>query len=170
MKHYQVSELGQIKVDADGLFELWYHGASLDGVDVGIDPEIEAYNAECARHGKTDFLIAADTKPALSHEQRIASWIIPDAYKELDVEEFCLSLCRGEEACNRVKEEMKMFRERNLFPMLQSLMFLVDTLRLNGVLWGVGRGSSVASYVLFLIGVHRIDSLKYNLRIEEFLR
>jgi DNA polymerase III alpha subunit len=36
--------------------------------------------------------------------------------------------------------------------------------------WGVGRGSSVASYVLFLIGVHRIDSMKYNLDYKEFLR
>ena len=35
---------------------------------------------------------------------------------------------------------------------------------------GVGRGSSVASYILYLIGVHRIDSIKYNLDWKEFLR
>ena len=40
----------------------------------------------------------------------------------------------------------------------------------NNLIWGVGRGSSVASYVLYLLGVHRIDSLHYNLDIAEFLR
>jgi DNA polymerase III alpha subunit len=34
----------------------------------------------------------------------------------------------------------------------------------------VGRGSSVASYVLFLIGVHKIDPIKYELPIEEFFK
>ena len=40
----------------------------------------------------------------------------------------------------------------------------------KNVLWGVGRGSSVASYALFLIGVHKIDSVKYDLDWREFLR
>jgi DNA polymerase III alpha subunit len=40
----------------------------------------------------------------------------------------------------------------------------------NHVIWGVGRGSSVASYVLYLLGVHRIDSMFYDLDVSEFLR
>ena len=32
-------------------------------------------------------------------------------------------------------------------------------MRENNIVWGVGRGSPVASYVLFLIGVHRINSI-----------
>jgi DNA polymerase III alpha subunit len=43
-------------------------------------------------------------------------------------------------------------------------------MRANNIVWGVGRGSSVASYVLFLIGIHKVDSLYYDLPIEEFLR
>jgi DNA polymerase III alpha subunit len=43
-------------------------------------------------------------------------------------------------------------------------------MRKENIVWGVGRGSSVASYVLYLIGVHKIDSLYYNLDVEEFLR
>ena len=43
-------------------------------------------------------------------------------------------------------------------------------LKTNSIVWGVGRGSSVASYVLFLLGVHKIDSVKYNLDWREFLR
>jgi DNA polymerase III alpha subunit len=50
------------------------------------------------------------------------------------------------------------------------LKYIVDTLRDNKIIWGVGRGSSVSSYVLYLLGVHRIDSLKYQLDYREFLR
>jgi len=34
----------------------------------------------------------------------------------------------------------------------------------------VGRGSSVASYCLYLLGVHKINSLKFDLDIKEFLK
>ena len=50
------------------------------------------------------------------------------------------------------------------------LKYLVDTMTQNQVIWGVGRGSSVASYVLYKLEVHRIDSLHYNLDVTEFLR
>jgi len=46
----------------------------------------------------------------------------------------------------------------------------VDVMHDNRVIWGVGRGSSVASYVLYLLGVHRIDSMYYDLDAGEFLR
>jgi len=50
------------------------------------------------------------------------------------------------------------------------MIYFVDTLRKHNILWGVGRGSSVSSYILYLIGIHRIDSIKYNLNIGEFLK
>ena len=46
----------------------------------------------------------------------------------------------------------------------------LEHMKENNIIWGVGRGSSVASYVLFLLGVHKIDSLQYNLNWREFLR
>ena len=53
---------------------------------------------------------------------------------------------------------------------LKTMKYIVDTLRKHDVVWGVGRGSSVASYALYLIGVHKIDSVKYNLPIDEFFK
>jgi DNA polymerase III alpha subunit len=50
------------------------------------------------------------------------------------------------------------------------MCYLVDFMRENKIVWGVGRGSSVASYVLYLIGVHKIDSIQYDLDWTEFLR
>lgn len=63
-----------------------------------------------------------------------------------------------------------MYQDRDAFDLLRYLKYLVDTMRANNVVWGVGRGSSVASFVLYLIGVHKINSLSYDLDPTEFLK
>jgi hypothetical protein len=69
-----------------------------------------------------------------------------------------------------VCEEYVLFEERNMIPVLRHLIYMVQLLRQQGVLWGVGRGSSVSSYILFLIGINRIDPMKFNLDVSEFLK
>jgi DNA polymerase III alpha subunit len=98
------------------------------------------------------------------------NWRMPKEYKELDIAEYVLGLCREDYELQRVGQELLLFQERDAFDLLRYMKYLVDTLRKNNVVWGVGRGSSVASYVLFLLGVHKINSLYYNLDIEEFLK
>jgi DNA polymerase III alpha subunit len=66
--------------------------------------------------------------------------------------------------------ELNLYRHQGMIPVLNAMKYIVDTLRTNNIVWGVGRGSSVASYVLYLIGVHKIDSIKYNIPIEEFFK
>lgn len=99
-----------------------------------------------------------------------SNWFIPDDYKQLDIAKWVLEQCKNDTELQRVGEELIKFHERNLFPLLQYTKYLVDVMRKNNVVWGVGRGSSVASYVLFLIGVHRINSLHFDLSIDEFLK
>lgn len=99
---------------------------------------------------------------------------IPQYYKDIDVEQFVRDLIpegKGSDAATaRVELELEQYKARNMYPVLQLMIYIVNTLRKNNLVWGVGRGSSVASYVLYLIGIHKIDSLKYNLNIEEFLK
>lgn len=98
------------------------------------------------------------------------NWYMPDHYKNIDIAEHVLSLCTTDHELQRVGQELMMYQERNLFDLLRYLHYLVDVMRENNVIWGVGRGSSVASHVLYLLGVHRIDSLFYDLDPSEFLR
>ena len=98
------------------------------------------------------------------------SWHMPEEYRHMDIAEYILSLCDSEAKLQRCGEELLLFQERNLFDLLRYLKYLVDTLQANRMIWGVGRGSSVASYVLYLLGVHRIDSMFYDLDAREFLR
>jgi DNA polymerase III alpha subunit len=103
-------------------------------------------------------------------EQNQNNWHMPSEYKNLDIAKFILDQCQNEAELQRAGQELLMFQERGMFVLLQYLKYLVDTMRKNNIVWGVGRGSSVASFVLFLIGVHKINSLYYDLPIDEFLK
>jgi DNA polymerase III alpha subunit len=97
-------------------------------------------------------------------------WFMPEEYQQLDIAEHIVSLCQTDAELQRVGHELLLYQERGLFDLLRYLKYLVDLMTENRLIWGVGRGSSVASYVLYLLGVHRIDSLYYDLDPEEFLR
>lgn len=96
-------------------------------------------------------------------------WYMPADYANMDIEGFLVDQC-PKENYDRLVQELELYRENKMIPVLRMMKYIVDTLRKNNVIWGVGRGSSVASYVLFLLGVHKIDSVKYNLPIEEFFK
>ena len=98
------------------------------------------------------------------------TWFMPKEYMEMDIAKFVLDQCKEQAELQRAGKELLMFQEREMFPLLRYLKYLVDTMRRHNVVWGVGRGSSVASYVLYLIGIHRINSLHYDLSIDEFLK
>jgi len=110
-----------------------------------------------------------------------SEWFMPDEYKTLGYESWIASRLMEKLQIDkidtttlpewkRVEEELEAFRERGMVDLLRYMIYLVDFMRENDIIWGVGRGSSVASYVLYLIGVHRINSINYNLDWREFLR
>lgn len=106
-----------------------------------------------------------------SFDQRCQSqWFMPVSYYELDMLAYCLDKCTTDKQRVRVRDEFSEFEQRKLGTLLKWLKYFVDTCLENNIVWGVGRGSSVASFVLYLIGVHRIDSIKYSLDWREFLR
>ena len=108
--------------------------------------------------------------PAKVDAANIANWFMPQKYYELNVLEWLLNKCQNDTEKKRVEQEYLLFEKKNFIKVLQFLIYFIDTLRENNIVWGVGRGSSVASFCLFLIGVHKINPLQYNLNIAEFLR
>lgn len=103
-------------------------------------------------------------------ERMFAQWKMPQEYQDMDIAKWLLDQCQSDVERQRVGEELLLFLDRNMFPLLKYLKYLVDTMRKYNVVWGVGRGSSVSSYVLYLIGVHKINSIYYDLDIHEFLK
>ena len=102
-------------------------------------------------------------------EINTSEWFIPNEYKNMDIEGFLVDQC-PKQNYDRLIRELELYRSNNMIPVLRAMKYVVDTLRANNIVWGVGRGSSVASYVLFIIGVHKIDSVKYKLPINEFFK
>ena len=164
---------GQGYTDSSNLCDLLYAEPALDISAIRIIDSIE-YNASVAKMFAPMQLLKQYTPVTGSLTEfdlsQQKNWHMPDSYKELDIAEYILSLCKEEFELQRVAEELLLYQERELFDMLRYLKYLVDTMRSNKVVWGVGRGSSTASYVLYLIGIHKINSLFYELSINEFLK
>lgn len=138
------------------------------GKDISLYPfkDIVQYNANCNELE----LLPLNNKELVSKD-----FNIPQHYKDIDVEEYVKGLIptSGQDVniiTARVEMELTLYRAKNLYPILKLLIYIIDTMRKNELVWGVGRGSSVASYVLYLLGVHKVDSIKYNLDIKEFLK
>lgn len=97
------------------------------------------------------------------------NWFIPNDYCP-NLVEMLYGMCDTDEQRARVDQELELFIRNGMYDVLHVMKYIVDTLRENNIVWGVGRGSSVSSYVLYLIGIHKIDSIKYELPIEEFFK
>lgn len=97
-------------------------------------------------------------------------WRMPQQYREFDIGDWLLQQCQTEQQRDRVLIELVLFHETNLIPLLCYLKYMVDVMTENNLIWGVGRGSSTASYILYLIGLHSVDCLKYQIPIEEFFK
>ena len=155
--------------------EMLYNTKSIDNVAFVNSDDLVLYNKMCDQLDLQPLGVLDDMDidiPAY-HQQQQDKWFIPEEYKTLDIEEYISQRLPKDvriEAVQRISIELEMYRTRNLYPILQVLIYIIDTMRNNDIVWGVGRGSSVASYVLYILGVHKVDSLKYNLDIKEFLK
>ena len=166
-------QYGQAYTTSNELCDLLYKNPTLDISRFQVEDSLEYNRSVAELYAELDLLDSYQTinQTVEEFDQTLQNnWHMPQEYKNMDIAEYVLGLCREDHELQRVAQELLLYQERDLFDLLRYLKYLVDTLRQNNIVWGVGRGSSVASYVLFLIGVHKIDSLYYNLDIEEFLK
>jgi len=168
-------KFGQAYTTTDDLCDLLYQNPELD-LSKFLVEDWDRYNT-AVRLTYADLplvheyhALPEDYDAAVFHRTLQESWRMPQEYRDLDIAEWILAQCRTEPELQRVGKELLLFQERDLFNLLRWLKYFVDTMRANNIVWGVGRGSSVASYVLYLMGVHRINSMYYDLDIEEFLK
>lgn len=159
-------------LNEDQAVEMLYANPQLDISNLCLQ-DVAKYNNACNKLHYTTMLkqlgeLDIDVKQF--HKQNQDNWNMPDKYKNLDIAKYLLDLCKTDVELQRVGKELLLYQQRDMFKLLCFLVYLVGTMRDNDIVWGVGRGSSVASYVLYLIGVHKIDSIYYDLDIDEFLR
>ena len=169
----KTDQYGQIIYNESDLVNIIMSGATIDSLKgMLVEPSVDLETASAYLEQVPELVEYAFTDMTVAEfdQMKQNSWHMPDEYRHMDIAEYILSLCDSDAQLQRCGQELLLFQERNLFNLLRYLKYLVDTLTANHMIWGVGRGSSVASYVLYLLGVHRIDSMFYDLDPTEFLR
>lgn len=168
-----MNKYGDYVLDEKEVVEVLYNNPDVDLTRINIT-EVQKFNEAIeSLYIDADKLIQY-VEPNVSIEefdkQHQQNWHMPQKYKDLDIAKYLLDLCSNDAELQRVGHELLEYQEIDFFDALRFLKYMVDTMRENNVVWGVGRGSSVASHVLYLLGVHKIDSLKYNLDPDEFFK
>lgn len=157
---------GVIAVNPDKVEELFIRGVPISQIRlITSDSETDKFN------------ILSDEKLEMFSDESIElsfDWNIPPEFKNLDLELYIDTIIKtlpesqAEIGEIRIRNEFQEFKRRNLLSFLKTIIFIISEFKSKGVVWGVGRGSSCASYLLFKIGLHSVDSLKYNISYSEF--
>ena len=162
---------GQIILSEKDLCDLYMKNPDRTIKDCIVDSPI-TFHDDLELENKPNLRIYNDPKISIIDFDRPLQkkYRMPIQYQNFDIVKYVLDQCKTDDELQRVGEELLLFLERDLIDLLKYLKYLVDTMRKYNIVWGVGRGSSVSSYVLYLLGVHKIDSIFYDLSIDEFLR
>ena len=171
----ETNSIGQATVNERNIVELIYQNKFPNIKNCLIPNElVEKYNSIVSTNKDSLELLSSTIDTSIDQDlfdqNNRLNWFMPEEYKQFDIENYVLGICKTSEETERVNYELDLFKSHAMMDVLQFLKYMVDTLRKNNIVWGVGRGSSVASYVLYLLGVHKVDSIKYNLDPTEFLR
>ena len=168
----KINDHGDVIFSEEDTIELLYTDPNFDITNLYLN-DIDKYT-QSLKELAIDLPViqTVPTRPDLAQfdKANCDNWRMPDKYYQIDVLEWLVDKCQNDEEKARVKMEYKLFEKKKFIRVLQFLIYFIDTLRENNIVWGVGRGSSVASFCLFLIGVHKINPMLYNLDITEFLR
>jgi DNA polymerase III alpha subunit len=172
----KVTDKSQIVLSEQDILEGLYSGKISDLSNLNIDDETVVEQFNFARRQNADpfpnltlFNEAVESLEQFDKRNQ-EQWFMPKEYEDFPMVEFLLDKTTNEEEYQRVVAELDLYIQHNMMTLLNYLKYLVDTMRSNNIVWGVGRGSSVASYCLYLLGVHKVNSIKYELDIHEFLK
>lgn len=165
---------GHSSLDTDSIGKLILNGTPLEKIHpYEIDSDVKQFN-----------LAYSEKKLSIKHDiERLSTdWDIPEIYKNINLKQHLYEkmvdvairdkLNDGQilERWERVKQELKLFKDYNIEELIKGIIYIIDTFEENDIVWGTGRGSSCACYSLYLIGLHDVDSVLYDLDLREFFR
>lgn len=171
LKDKAILDTGEVLVKYPRLLSLARDGIDFHSLKCFPDSRIDDYNKIVERE-----LIQVIPDGEISGpELTIFEWNTPKPWKDIDLSEFCSHKLYENNLIDsiyidRLVEELNELTERNMTQLICHLIYIIDTWTKRNIVWGVGRGSSCASLVMFLIGVTRIDPVKYDIPISEFFR
>ena len=169
LKHHRLFFDGDVEIasgDNNKIFEYIIKNGSLpDNVFVDeITEEIKQYN----RYSDQKLSTKKDIRDI------VAEWTVPSAFMEMDIEQYIKSIQipvdHKTERLARRDKELLLFKKHNLYDVLKLIVFVVETFKEKNIVWGTGRGSSCSSYIFYLLGLHSVDVIYYDIPITDFFK
>ena len=171
---------GHIEFNADQLADF-----ILNGGEITDKIHVNALSEDIIKFKEFNPYLVLNVKRDLEHLNK--TWNIPDSFKSMSIQKFISDKFQAEmerketlgkpfsdeqvnERIDRIKMELDLYKKNDMSIILKTIIYIVDVFRKNGVIWGTGRGSSCASYVLYLIGLHSVDSVELDVDINEFFK
>ena len=156
------------------MIELLYSEPSFDLSTINIAESVHSYNSAIQELYLDNPILEEYIESDLSLEEfdknNQNNWKMPESYKNMDIAKYILDKCKTQEELQRVGYELMLFLQLDMFDLLKFLVYLIDVMNEHNIVCGVGRGSSVASYCLYLIGIHKVDSIRYDLNFHDFVK
>jgi len=165
-----ITTTGEVVFKYDGLLKLARDGHNFHNYLVQPNEYIDLYNRFSVNKLESYAENEDDEIPSTYYD-----WNTPEPFLQLDVEQLCAARLiefglDNDHYIERLSIELEEMNKRNMFALLKHLIYIRKQFVDNKIVWGVGRGSSCASLVMFLIGVNKIDPVLYNIPVSEFLR
>ena len=167
-----IDKFGQVVNNETEAMTLLYHNPTLDIGQIVLEDATKYKTATkdlYSELAQVQQYVESSLTVEEFDKQKQQNWYMPKEYKDFDIAKWLLDQCSNDEELQRAGKELLVFQERGLMMLLNYMKYLVDTMRNNNIVWGVGRGSSVGSFVLYKIGINRINPIYYRLDFEDFL-
>lgn len=177
-----VNEYGQVTFDTNEIINKLYtqEWQTVTGFVESLD-EIAKWNQNCQQFE----LVPVESQqtpqqdPQSYHSELSYQWKMPIEFLKFDPmvffsQELVNRSLNQQEYLDYLVGEIKtwdnIMTHESAVNLWKFLHYLIKTCEIKDIVTGVGRGSSVSSLVLYLLGVHHVDPVKYKLDYKEFLR
>lgn len=173
LKDYKITDKGELLVKYEALFDQIRNGEPIEGITAIENDDVKRYNQRNRDRPIQTLNISGHPEMPPVHAY---DFNLPQPYLDLDIDEYLADRLIAhfpelpEPYTERLVRELAMMRQREMEDFLRTLIYMVQVFEDSDVVYGIGRGSGCASLVLFLIGIHMVDPIKYDIPIEEFLR
>lgn len=145
--------------------DLLLAGRQLKGCVINNQHDVDEYNHWQRLFEQQGHVLSQEP----TNQQRVNTWFMPSHAQNIDILEYLLSQSLEPHEKQRIHMEMERFRSYGLEPLLRMIKYLVEEMTKKNLVWGVGRGSSVASFVLYKLGLNQINPITFQLDFDEFL-
>lgn len=166
-----IDHQGNVVYFDDALIELLYQGIIPEGI---LFPEnnddVKLFNNYSYKNFDDIYYKIPETLKSL--EERKNTWFYPEEYDKINLEEYFNNLVQTypQPYKDRVVEELKLYKEKGMEKFLRFCLYFSKIIQEKDLCVGIGRGSSCASLLLYLLQIHLVNPMEYGLDIKEFLK